>query len=211
MFQHKTMKLVRIILGIIVLFTSCCYPTDEDKLRWQKEREEKVRTEFVADSIYKEKLKPFDYKVKFGLKSLKFDRIEETGVAGSFFLGCGSVSSYKHTHDEYYFYVVYKEGARLEHAPTHKVYIIETDSIEPCVIKVYPNVHWKEYDKFEKKLGGHSDGYTFSGYRKRYSHDTFDNPSEMDNWRIGDYLDGSPYIQLYVPVGTIIEEYRGYE
>ena len=213
-----------LLLTSCFLFTGCCpicgETPKESAERRHKEYLEKEQAKQVADSIYKEKTKPFDYKVTYGLKSLKFDRIKETGVRGGFhggfFLGHGSVRSYEHTYDEYYFYVVYKEGAKLVKVPVDKVYIIETDSIEPCAVKVFCNCQYYIQPETERKYYSDvaKDGYWIGEWTSRNTRQirvTHESLNFLENkpieWRLGNQT----YIQLYVPIGTIIEEYHGYE
>lgn len=194
-------------------------------------RNERYRQDSIQECIRNEKLKPFDYQIKFGLKSLKYNKEKNIHGGGSFFLGCGSVSISENIWEDYYFYVETKHGILLAHVPVEAAYIIETDSIEPCIVKTYGHIQYQE--KIQSFFhGSQREGYLI------YATDEEMRPLQVyiSNYKSLENLNSYPldyglislsydhierrakrhrisqnYIQIYVPKNTIIEKFEAYQ
>jgi len=222
------------VVGLMIFGMFSChkYMSSQEHIDKQDSiRNEKHRQDSIQECIRNEKLKPFDYKIKFGLKSLKYNKEKNICGGGSFFLGCGSVSISENVWEDYYFYVETKQGILLAHVPVEAAYIIETDSIEPCIVKTYGSIQYQE--KIQSFFhGSQREGYLIyathenmrpaivyiSNYKSlenlnSYPLDyglTYSNYDQIER-RTKRHRINQNYIQIYVPKNTIIEKFEVYQ
>ena len=65
----------------------------------------------------------------------------QSDIEGSFFLGTGRVESKEY----YYFYTPTNKGYKLEKRSHERTYIVEDDSVSPCLKEVKETNNWYEY------------------------------------------------------------------
>ena len=143
------------------------------------------------------------YIVTHPIRSLQFERLGTIQGSGHFFLGCGNVSIGEEIKEYYYFYDLTDKGYQLKRSPRETTYLLECDTLEPCVRRIFTG----------KKLKRNDGSGAFQVWNGLFFEWMSLETIVTTDWEKYDYVfDGNRnYIQLIIPEGTIINYYNTYE
>lgn len=142
------------------------------------------------------------YVVSNPIKSLQFERLGIIQGDGHFFLGCGNVIIGEEIKEYYYFYELTPNGYQLRRSDRTTTYLLECDTIDPCVRRILKGKKITRKDESEVfGIGGILTDWI-----------SLDKIENMD-WEQLEYIfDGTNnYTQLILPEETIINYYNTYE